>query len=118
MTTCIAIDDDPIFLKLLQSYFDEINSCVLIGSYKNPVDGVMAITKEKPTVVLVDYEMPYLDGFEAIQMLEKPPKIIVISAHLQQPEAMLIPADRYIPKAALRSPYQLEKIIQDVTGSE
>lgn len=97
MITCIAIDDDPLFLKNLQIMLQQFEGVVMKGAYSNPVKGVMAIVKEKPDVILLDLEMPYLDGLEALETLDKVPKIIVISAH-QEPKANGMPIARFIHK--------------------
>jgi len=109
---CIAIDDDPVFLRLLQAYFSEFDNCELIAVYKNSIDGIMAVVKTKPHVLLIDLEMPYLDGFESLSTLEVKPKIIVISAHLDRPNLPdNLGIDRYISKASLKDPEVLEKAI-------
>lgn len=114
MTRCIAIDDDSFFLKTLQVYFYEIASAELIGSFTNPVEGVMAVVKMKPDVLLLDIEMPYLDGFETLATLDTTPRIIVISGHLNKSELPKIGIDRYIHKSELRSPEMLAQAIEGV----
>ena len=115
MITCIAIDDDPLFLQLIGSYFDEYEELELISSYQNPVDGIMQVVKKKPDVLLIDLEMPYLDGFETLDTLDKRPKIIMISAHVNQPtKEKKLKIDKYIRKVSLTKEL-LQKAILDVT---
>ncbi|MEQ8550708.1 MAG: response regulator [Cyclobacteriaceae bacterium] len=112
---CIAIDDDPVFLRLLQAYFFEFNNCELVAVYKNPIDGIMAVVKAKPHILLIDLEMPYLDGFESLSTLEVKPKIIVISAHLDRPNMPNnLGIDKFISKASLKDPAVLEKAIKEL----
>ncbi|WP_370088779.1 LytR/AlgR family response regulator transcription factor [Ekhidna sp.] len=102
MITCIAIDDDPLFLQSLKAYFWEYEGIELIGTFQNPVNGIMKVVKEKPDVLLLDLEMPYLDGFEALESMDKKPKVIMISAHVNQPsKAKQIQIDKYIRKVQL-----------------
>lgn len=114
MITCLAIDDDPLFLKLLNAYISEFEGISLIGSYTNPIDGVMAVVKSKPDVLLLDIEMPYMNGFETIGTLDKFPKIIVISGHLNNPELPDFKVDKYISKRNLKDAEILEKAIREV----
>lgn len=115
MIKCIAIDDDPIFLRLLENYFEEFDNCELIETFKNPIDGVMAVVKAKPHVLLIDLEMPYLDGFETLSTLENKPKIIVISAHLNRPNLPSnLGVDKYISKSALKDPKVLESALVEL----
>ncbi len=112
MITCIALDDDPLFLQSLKAYFWEYEDIDLIGTYQNPVNGIMRVVKEKPDVLLLDLEMPYLDGFEALDSLDKKPKIIMISAHVNQPsKANKIKIDRYLRKVQLNGKILKETIL-------
>lgn len=116
MITCIAIDDDPLFLQLITSYFDEYKNAELVNTYSNPVNGIMQVVKKKPDVLLIDLEMPYLDGFETLDTLDKKPKIIMISAHVNQPtKEKKLKIDRYIRKVSLTKEI-LEKAINDVVS--
>ena len=114
MITCIAIDDDKLFLKLLEGFFEEIYDAILLSTWDNPVRGALAISKQRPDVVLLDYDMPYMDGFQMLDTLEIIPKIIIISGHLTNPDESKIPADRFIPKSSLNDPEVLKQAIAEV----
>lgn len=112
--SCIAIDDDPLFLKMLQVLISEIPELELLASYSNPIDGIMAAVKQKPNVLLIDYEMPYLDGFEALDTMDNLPKIIMISGYLEayEVEDTELEISGFISKSDLRSPEVLrEKVL-------
>ena len=116
MITCIAIDDDPLFLQLLRSYFEEYEDMDLVATYQNPVDGIMQVVKQKPDVLLIDLEMPYLDGFETLDTLDKKPKIIMISAHVNQPtKQKQLKLDKYLRKVDFDS-VKLRKAIDAAIG--
>lgn len=108
MIRCIAIDDDPLFLGLLKSYFYQYKEMELIATYENPAEGIVQVVKQHPDVLLIDLEMPYLDGFETLDTLDKKPKVIMISAHVNQPtKSKQLKIDKYLRKVALD-----EKILQ------
>ncbi len=114
MIKCIAIDDDPIFLQLLKSYCSEYDDIELLASYQNPVDGIMQVVKQKPDILFIDLEMPYLDGFETLDTLDKKPKIIMISAHVNQPvKAKRLKIDKYLRKVDFNR-IKLKKAIDEV----
>lgn len=114
MIRCIAIDDDPLFLQILTAYFSEYDDMELIECYENPAKGIVQVAKHKPDVLLIDLEMPYLDGFETLETLEKKPKIIMISAHVNQPtKKKQLKIDRYIRKVDFDSE-KLKKAIEAV----
>ena len=114
MNKCVAIDDDPLFLRLLETYFKEINDFELAGCFSNPVKGALGIVQLKPDILLLDYEMPYIDGFEMLSMIKDKPKVVVISGHLKDPEIKKIPADRFVSKASLKTTEQLREILLEV----
>lgn len=118
MISCIAIDDDPLFLQLISSYFDEYENIELISIHPNPVNGIMQVVKKKPDVLLIDLEMPYLDGFETLDTLDKKPKIVMISAHVNQPSReKKLKIDKYLRKVSLNKEL-LEKAINEVVRDQ
>lgn len=114
--TCIAIDDDPLFLKMLQVLITEIPELELLSTFTNPVDGVMAAVKHKPNLMLVDYEMPYIDGFESLEIMDQLPKVIMISGYLQayEVEDSNLDISGFISKSDLRSPEVLRNKVLEV----
>ena len=117
MITCLAIDDDPLFIKLLEAYFNDFKDIELISTCTNPIDGIMAVVKQKPDVLLIDIEMPYMDGFEALSTLDKMPKIIVISGHLDNPDLPDFKVDKFISKRMLKDSEVLKQGIESVMFS-
>lgn len=67
----ILIDDEPGSLESLTMeiglYCPEVE---IIGRYSNPAMGLAAIKSLKPDLVMLDIEMPQLDGFKLLQSLE------------------------------------------------
>lgn len=84
---CIAIDDDPLFLEQLESFVEEIDWLTLVHKFINPVKAATAIIREKPDIVFLDIEMPYIDGYglldwiyPKLKEMDKTPTVVVISA--------------------------------------
>lgn len=111
MITCIAIDDDPLYLRLIESFFEEIYDAILISTWDNPVRGALAIAKQSPDVVLLDFDMPYMDGFQMLDSLDSKPKVILISGHLNNPDPSKMKADLFLAKSTLHSPEDLRNAI-------
>lgn len=114
MIKCIAIDDDQLFLRNLQMILADIEGVELIASFNNPINGIMAVVKQKPDLLLIDMEMPYLTGFEALSTLENQPKVIVISGYLQEIAKTNLQIDKYIDKGKLHSGPILEEAIREI----
>ena len=109
--TAIAIDDDHVFLTILQKLMDTLSFVDLIEVHSNPVSGALAVVNKEPDILFLDIEMPYVDGFETIEMLKNRPKTIVISSHQSSHESVrLIRPDAYLSKPIDRQ--ALEKTIR------
>lgn len=70
MLNAILIDDETNCLKMLE--WELKNSCPevnILGMYDSGKEGLKAINKEKPDVVFLDIEMPYLNGFELLELI-------------------------------------------------
>jgi len=53
----------------------------LVGEAKDGVEAVQMIEQTSPDLVLLDIQMPILDGFGAIEALREPPAIIFVTAY-------------------------------------
>ncbi|MDH5609797.1 MAG: response regulator [Cyclobacteriaceae bacterium] len=116
MIKCLAIDDDRLFLRLISSFFKHIPDAHLIATFEDPIEGIMAVVKQKPDVILLDFEMPYLDGLEVINTLNRRPcKVILITNHSNLERIREISADKFINKSELINPGVLEAAILEVT---
>ena len=78
----VAIDDEPEFIDMLQSYFGlrgyEINVAV------RGAKGIEIVKEKSPDVVLMDLKMPGIDGDEVLKLLKSmnpSPKVIFITAY-------------------------------------
>jgi DNA-binding LytR/AlgR family response regulator len=78
---CIAIDDEPLALKLLAHYCSRIPSVRLLGAYTDPLDGIAYIRSMQPDLIFLDIRMPDLSGIHVVQMLEKNTLVIFTTAH-------------------------------------
>jgi two-component system LytT family response regulator len=80
---CIAIDDEPLALNVIQMYCQKIVFINLIATYTNAIDAIAEIMKNNVDVIFLDVEMPNISGFEFINSLPDPPLIIFVSAFPQ-----------------------------------
>ncbi len=77
----IAIDDEPLALKLVCDYISKTPFLELSGSFDNPLDAMDFMVKEPVELILLDIQMPDLTGIEFIRTLEEAPKIIFTTAY-------------------------------------
>jgi len=71
MLRSIIIDDEPQNASLLKNDLDaHCPSVQIVSICHSAKEGIMAIKKEKPDLVFLDIEMPWMNGFEMLEMLE------------------------------------------------
>ena len=114
--TCIAIDDDVLFLKTLQAYLNKIGWINLQQTFTNPVHGAKGILQLKPDLILTDYEMPLVDGDYLIDLIkpnieriDKRPVIILVSAVDEPPQTLMNNVDGFIHKSRVKDVKSLEE---------
>ncbi len=78
---CIIVDDDQMSCKILEGYVAKSSSLNLVGSFSDSVEARNIITKRKDIdLVILDIQMPEMDGFDFINSLDYPPNIIIVTA--------------------------------------
>lgn len=68
---CIAVDDEPLALKLLVSYISQTPSLSLVGHYSNAIDALKAIHETDIDLIFLDIRMPDLSGIELAKIVEQ-----------------------------------------------
>ena len=70
MYTVVLIDDEFYFRKAIKVYFaDWENQYQIIGETKDGKEGLEMIRRLQPDIVLMDINMPLMNGLEVIQIL-------------------------------------------------
>jgi DNA-binding LytR/AlgR family response regulator len=78
---CIIVDDDKLSCKILEGYVSKFTTLTLIGSYSESVEARNILTKRHDIdLIILDIEMPEMNGFDFITSLDFPPNIIIVSA--------------------------------------
>jgi DNA-binding LytR/AlgR family response regulator len=82
---CIAVDDEPLALKLVETFIDQTPFLQLSCSCDNAVEALSLIREKQPDVVFLDINMPNLTGMELARLLQDQPgpipKIIFTTAY-------------------------------------
>jgi two-component system LytT family response regulator len=80
---CIAIDDEPLALQLLQDNISKVPYLELIASCRNVFDAMKVLQENQIALIFIDIQMPGLTGLEFIRSQENKPLVILITAYKQ-----------------------------------
>ena len=78
--TCIIVDDEPLAVKLLESFVAKTPDLELLGSFTDSVEAINAIKQQKPQLLFLDIQMPDLNGMELAHMLPEGTRVIFTTA--------------------------------------
>ena len=81
MLRTLIVDDEAPARERLKTLLAQIEAVEIVGEAEDGVQAVELIGDLKPDLVLLDIEMPRLDGFGVVKMLKEPPMIIFITAY-------------------------------------
>jgi DNA-binding LytR/AlgR family response regulator len=81
MLKVLIADDEAPARERLKNFLARNESVELIGEAEDGVQAVELIEEKHPDLVLLDIQMPRLDGFGVIRMLKDPPLVIFITAY-------------------------------------
>jgi DNA-binding LytR/AlgR family response regulator len=81
MLKCIAIDDEPLALELLEDNISKLPYFQLIASCSHPLEAMKILQEQSVDLVFLDIQMPGLTGLQFIQSITQKPMFIVITAY-------------------------------------
>jgi two-component system LytT family response regulator len=77
----IIIDDEALARDLVRSYLGAYDDIEIIGEFSDGFQGLKAINELQPDLVFLDVQMPKLNGFEMLELLDKPCNIVFTTAY-------------------------------------
>ena len=81
MIRCIAIDDEPLALELLEDNIRQVPFLQLAGSCQSAMEAMKLMQEVTVDLIFLDIQMPGLTGLQFIQTLVHKPMIILITAY-------------------------------------
>ncbi|MGC4038514.1 MAG: LytTR family DNA-binding domain-containing protein [Chitinophagaceae bacterium] len=81
MITCIAVDDEPMALEVIERYCSKSEQVELKAVFREPVKAIEYLNREKIDLLFLDINMPDLSGMQFVQILSPKPLIIFTTAY-------------------------------------
>jgi two-component system LytT family response regulator len=76
----VIVDDEELARQLLREYLESIADVEILAECANGFEAVKAIAESKPDLVLLDVQMPKLDGFEVLELIGRDVAVIFVTA--------------------------------------
>lgn len=80
MSKVIIIDDEPLARSITKEYLQKHPNLELKAECGDGFEGVKAIQQYEPDLIFLDIQMPKINGFEMLELLEEPPAVIFTTA--------------------------------------
>lgn len=81
MLRCLAIDDEPLALELLEDNISKVPFLELTATCNNPVEAMKVLQEKHIDLLFLDIQMPRLTGLQFLQSLVQKPMVIMITAY-------------------------------------
>jgi Response regulator of the LytR/AlgR family len=81
LITTLIIDDEPAARAIVREYLGGDDRFEIVGECANGFEAVKLANELRPRLLFLDIQMPKLDGFEVIDLLDVKPAIIFVTAY-------------------------------------
>lgn len=80
MIKTIIIDDEPLATQLVEEYLEAFSDFEVVAVCHDGFEGLKAIQQHEPDLLFLDVQMPRINGFELLELLEHPMAVIFTTA--------------------------------------
>ena len=83
MIRAAIVDDEELARHLLREYLNQAGGIEVVAECANGFEAVKAVSERKPDLVFLDVQMPKLDGFEVLELIDPGTAVIFVTAYDQ-----------------------------------
>ena len=80
MIKAVLIDDEPLARLVVKEYLQAHPNITIMQECNDGFEGVKAIMQHQPDLIFLDIQMPKINGFEMLELIEQPPSVIFTTA--------------------------------------
>ena len=78
---CIAIDDEPLALKLIREYVSRFPALQMVRTFDDAINGAEFLKQTPVDLLFIDINMPDITGIDLVRSLERKPIVIFTTAY-------------------------------------
>jgi len=80
MIKALIIDDEPLARMIVKEYLQKHPGIELLQECNDGFEGLKAIQQHQPDLIFLDIQMPKINGFEMLELLDRAPAVIFTTA--------------------------------------
>src|SRR5476651_419806 len=80
MIKALIIDDEPLARMVVKEYIQQFDQVEVLQECNDGFEGLKAIQQYQPDLIFLDVQMPKINGFEMLELVENPPAVIFTTA--------------------------------------
>lgn len=81
MIRTVIVDDEPLARQIVREFLGADEEFEIVAECANGFEAVKAVSEHDPDVMFLDIQMPKLDGFEVLTLLDRSPIVVFTTAH-------------------------------------
>ena len=81
MSKAIIIDDEPLSREIIKAYLKAFPEIEIVQECGDGFEAVKAIQQHQPDLLFLDIQMPKINGFEMLELIDQKPAVIFITAY-------------------------------------
>lgn len=80
MKRALIIDDEPLARMVVQEYLMPYTDIQVLQECGDGFEGIKAIMQHQPDLIFLDVQMPKINGFEMLELVDQAPQVIFTTA--------------------------------------
>jgi DNA-binding LytR/AlgR family response regulator len=77
---CIIIDDEEMARAIIARFITSNTDIVIVSEFSNALQAIKYLNQNKVDLIFLDIHMPDFTGFDFVQTIKNPPKIILVTS--------------------------------------
>jgi DNA-binding LytR/AlgR family response regulator len=80
-TKCLIVDDEPLAREVVKTHLENFDDIEIVAECDNALEAGKLLREKSVDLMFLDIEMPKISGFDFLNDLKNPPKVIIITAY-------------------------------------